>query len=143
MHVFNGNFTVQVVNEKGQQFDNISRIKATNEHAELVLDINSQIYQLNPHDRFALSLAHTLSLNSQGTKDTHWHPSELQATDATNYEYVMCGKVYRYEEDVSLHKATVYVSFGGLLMSLKGEQKDIKPIPGSGRDYIYLMIRKL
>lgn len=143
MDVFNGTFTVTNVNEHGQQFDNIARIKATSEHAELVLDINCQIYQLNPRDRFALALSHAISSNTQGTKDTHWHPSELQTSIAGQYDYVMCGKVYRYEEQVSHHGATVYVSFGGLLMSLTGEQKDIKPIPGSGRDNIYLMIRKL
>jgi hypothetical protein len=49
----------------------------------------------------------------------------------------MHGKVCRYEED----SATVFASFGGLLMSLRGEQNALKDIPG-GRN-LHLLMRKI
>ena len=123
-------------------FDNVSRIKCFSEdHSELILDVNTQIYPMAVGERFALVLSHEIS--SERTSDSvHWHPSLLQNSNASKYEYVMHGKVYKYKEDAAHHRATVYVSYGGLLMSLQGEQNVLKDIP-AGRGNVYLMIRKI
>jgi DNA-directed RNA polymerase I, II, and III subunit RPABC3 len=65
----------------------------------------------------------------------------LAGSNAQKFEYVMHGDIYRYEEDAPRHKATMYVSYGGLLMSLKGDQNALKDI-SAGRT-VYLMIRKI
>jgi hypothetical protein len=47
-----------------------------------------------------------------------------QATLADKYEYVMYGKLYKYQEDTTSGqlRVEVYISFGGLLMLLKVSQ---------------------
>lgn len=140
--LFSANFTVNRINPNGKQFDNVSRLVCSSDRGDdLVLDINSQIYSLREGESFALVLTNEIS-PGQGKK-AHWHPSELQNSVASRYDYVMCGRVYRYKENSSDHKAKVYISFGGLLMRLKGEQNALKGIPEqTGRDNVYLMIRK-
>jgi DNA-directed RNA polymerase I, II, and III subunit RPABC3 len=145
MDLFSANFEIDEVDGKrtnGKQFDNVSRIFCHSENGDfdLVLDIASHIYGLSPRDRFAFLLSHQIS-NEPVSDAQHWHPSQLQASSAWKYEYVMYGRVYQYEEDSAHHKATVFVSFGGLLMSLRGEQNALKDIP-SGRN-LYLLMRKI
>jgi len=143
MDLFSANFRVRDLDREGKKFANVSRIECVSEDtdSELVLDVNSQIYPMAVDEVFALVLSHEIT--SETVKDSeHWHPSMLQNSNAAKYEYVMHGRVYRYEEDSMHHRATVYVSYGGLLMSLKGEQNALKDIPGD-RGNVYLLIRKI
>lgn len=48
----------------------------------------------------------------------------LQPTLLDQYEYGMCGKVFRYEH-VADHKVSIIISFGGLLMQLLGEARHL------------------
>lgn len=89
---------------------------------------------------FSLCIAKQITSEVVDEK-AHWHPSQLQNSLATNYEYVMHGKVYRYEEDSAHHKASVFVSFGGLLMKLVGDPQSLADIP-RGRN-VYLLIREI
>jgi DNA-directed RNA polymerase I, II, and III subunit RPABC3 len=142
MELFTANFTVDEVNPDGKKFDNVSRIhcRSENNDSDLILDVNTQIYAMERGDFFSLVLSHQIS--SEPVNDSvHWHPSMLVGSNAQKYEYVMHGDIYRYEEDVMRHKATIYVSYGGLLMSLKGDQNSLKEI-SAGRT-VYLMIRKI
>jgi DNA-directed RNA polymerase I, II, and III subunit RPABC3 len=142
MDLFSANFTVDGIDVGGKQFDGVSRIqcRSENDDSTLILDVNTNIYKMSLGDVFALVLSHQIS--SEPVSDsTHWHPSQLQNSNASKYEYVMHGKVYRYEEETAHHRATIYVSFGGLLMSLSGEQNALKDVPG-GRN-VYLLMRKI
>lgn len=140
VELYNERFTVSKIDDS--QFDNIKRIYCTNAEgsANLVLDINSLIYKIRENDSFAFLLRSQISSDPQGDS-YHWHPSQIKGTDATQYSYIMYGKVYRYEEEGTSHKATVYVSFGGLLMSLQGEQHSLSSIPTSRN--IYLLMREI
>jgi len=44
-----------------------------------------------------------------------------------DFEYVMYGKVYKYDEE-KRSKVAVYVSFGGLLMALEGDFRHVQNI---------------
>lgn len=64
--------------------------------AELVIDINTEIYPMSHDKRFTLVLASTLSLTnapSTGVYDQSRIPSLLD-----DYEYAMHGKVFKISE---------------------------------------------
>lgn len=71
---------------------------------DLTLDFNAEIYPLKVGEKFSLVLASSLSLeanaNSSGVeKKESWReraPGERDLSD--EYEYVMFGKVYKYED---------------------------------------------
>lgn len=58
---------------------------------------------------------------------------------ADKYEYVMHGKVYRCEEQQD-SKLAVFISFGGLLMRLKGDTRSLQDIELDSM--LYVLIRK-
>jgi DNA-directed RNA polymerase I, II, and III subunit RPABC3 len=66
-----------------------------------------------------------------------WKP--LGKSLADEYEYVMYGKVYKYD-DSNQSKITIYASFGGLLMCLSGDYRALAKIEVG--QYLYLLIRK-
>ncbi|OHT05567.1 DNA-directed RNA polymerases I, II, and III subunit RPABC3 [Tritrichomonas foetus] len=140
--LFSDTFTVTVIDRDGQQFDNVQRIEAENPNGDskLILDINTQIYPMRLNMVFSLVLTSQISAEAPNNNQ-HWHPNQLKNSIATKYEYVMYGKVYRYEEESAHHKATVYISYGGLLMSLHGEQHALSLIPGSRN--VYLLMREI
>ena len=57
------------------------------------------------------------------------------------YEYVMHGKIFKYTLDDEQKYITIYVSFGGLLMSIRGEVKSLKNLEIDSR--IYLLMSKI
>lgn len=67
-----------------------------------------------------------------------------------DYEYCMYGKVfqYQYKDDGNMFilrfgviRSLIYVSFGGLLMSLEGDMKYIQNIKYGDR--LYCLIRRV
>lgn len=62
---------------------------------------------------------------------------------ADAYEYVMHGKVYKKEDENSggIQKAAVNISFGGLLMHLKADPKNLQKVDIDNR--LYVLIRKI
>jgi DNA-directed RNA polymerase I, II, and III subunit RPABC3 len=69
---------------------------------EVILDINSEIYPMRVADKFTLALASSLSLDNvaqpDASKRESWRDTVGQRTLADDYEYVMFGKVYKYDE---------------------------------------------
>ncbi|ORY52527.1 hypothetical protein BCR33DRAFT_711816 [Rhizoclosmatium globosum] len=90
---------------------------------------------MNISDKFTLSLAST-AVSGSGKKES-WRDTSNQKSLADEYDYVMFGKVYKYDETGGKNKATVYVSFGGLLLMITGEPVDVLV----GQE-IYLLMRK-
>ncbi|KAG4304048.1 hypothetical protein PORY_002571 [Pneumocystis oryctolagi] len=106
-----------------QKFDRVSRIMATSssQDMELTLDINSEIYPLKPNESISVQIASTLK---DAFKDSA--------------DYIMYGKVYRFDEGEK-DRVSVYVSFGGLLMCLEGPYKKLNRL---SHDHVYLFIRR-
>ncbi|QSL64258.1 hypothetical protein MERGE_000414 [Pneumocystis wakefieldiae] len=92
-----------------QKFDRVSRITAisSSQDMELTLDINSELYPLKPNESISVQVASTL------------HDSFKDSAD-----YIMYGKVYRFDEGEK-DLVSVYISFGGLLMCLEGPYKKL------------------
>ncbi|KAK9288520.1 hypothetical protein L1049_016979 [Liquidambar formosana] len=141
--LIDGLFKVERLDPDGKKFDKVTRIEARSEALEMYmqLDVNTEIYPLQPGEKFAMALATTLNLD--GTPDTGYFTQGGRKSLADKYEYVMHGKLYKIGEDASGNnvKAEIYVSYGGLLMLLKGE-------PGSFKNFqldqrLFLLIRKV
>jgi len=136
--LFEDIFEVKNIDPEGKKFDKVSRLDCHSENYEmqLLLDINSDIYPLEINDKFLFALASSLSEDGE---EEAWDQSK-RATLADKYEYVMYGKVFKHDGESGSTKVSVYVSFGGLLMMLKGDPRNLQGIEADSR--IYLLIRK-
>jgi DNA-directed RNA polymerase I, II, and III subunit RPABC3 len=135
--LFDSIFQVKDVNKDGKYFDRVTRFECHSDasDAELVIDINTEIYPMGHDKRFTLVLASTLSTTnapSTGVYDQSRAPSLLD-----DYQYAMHGKVFKITEAGG--RLTIYVSYGGLLMTLKVNQHDIGSI--SVDQMVYLLMR--
>ncbi|GJQ08963.1 hypothetical protein GpartN1_g754.t1 [Galdieria partita] len=126
---------------KEKKFDKVSRILCYGENyqTELLLDINNEIYPIREKEKFEMVLAPTLSLDGR-PDDGLYHPSE-EPSLLDKFEYGMYGKIFKFAEEIG--KSVVYISFGGLLMALKGEPRIITPQSFEVDSGIYILLRKL
>lgn len=68
---------------------------------ELTLDVNTEIYPLEQDQRIMLALTTSLSKGETGTdssKKEAWREHMGEDSVADDYEYVMYGKVYNYDD---------------------------------------------
>lgn len=134
-------FEVKNMNVDGQKFEKVSRIVCDSENYELdlVLDINSDIYPVDIGDRLTMALATSLSLEGESESGA-WDYGKGGPSLADRYEYVMYGRVFKYSPDAKEEKVSIYVSFGGLLMRLKGDPRNMTQIKPDIN--LYLLIRR-
>eukprot|EP00698_Gefionella_okellyi_P006523 TRINITY_DN15859_c0_g1_i1.p2 TRINITY_DN15859_c0_g1~~TRINITY_DN15859_c0_g1_i1.p2 ORF type:complete len:151 (+),score=26.30 TRINITY_DN15859_c0_g1_i1:81-533(+) len=143
--IFEDVFEVRNVDPDGKKFDKVSRIhcgKSDTYEMELTLDVNTDIYPLEVAQKLSVALSTTL--NRDGTPDSdYFEPGADKDSLVDDFDYVMHGKVYKYIDDKSsvVPRVAVLVSFGGLLMELKGDARHLQGVELDAR--IYLLIRKL
>mmetsp|Transcript_4381 Transcript_4381/g.19896 ORF Transcript_4381/g.19896 Transcript_4381/m.19896 type:complete len:152 (-) Transcript_4381:41-496(-) len=126
----------------GKKFDKVSRFRCRSQfEADLDIDINVDIYNLEVGTRFTLVLSPTLSLD--GTPEDANYDQSGKETFADAFEYVMYGKVFKKEDDNAggIQKTTVTASFGGLLMRIKADPKNLQEVDIDKR--MYVLIRKI
>ncbi|GFS41667.1 hypothetical protein Acr_00g0075660 [Actinidia rufa] len=101
----------------------VSRIEAQSEEYDmhLQLDVNTEVYPICAGEKFRMALAPTL--NMDGSAVTTYVSKDAPKSLADKFEYVMHGLLYKMSEDESgpSVKVTVYMSFGGLQLMLKGD----------------------
>ncbi|KAL4328306.1 hypothetical protein AHAS_Ahas13G0186900 [Arachis hypogaea] len=140
--LFEDIFRVERLNPDDKKlFDKVTRIEARSERFDMFmhLDINSELYPLKVGQKFALLLVPTL--NPDGTPDTGYYVQNNRLSLAENFEYVMYGKLYRVSEGSGREKAEINISFGGLLMMLKGEPSQFNKFELDQR--LFLLMRKV
>jgi len=123
-------FNIEDINPEGKsstQFHNVGRViaKGATYEMDLVIDIQTELFPLKIGDKFTLALASTLDLEGKpddGTFDQSGKPTLLD-----KFDYGMHGKVFRYEHEGE-HRVAVYVSYGGMLMKLVGDQRHLNAI---------------
>ena len=72
--------------------------------SELTLDVNTEIYPLKTGDKFSLMLTQSIDGSVVDvTKKATWKPNQKSLAD--DYDYVMYGKVYKYDDS---NNAKVY-----------------------------------
>lgn len=104
----------------------------------MTLDINSELYPLKNGEKFTLILTPSISLD--GSADDGTFEYSKKETLADRYDYVMFGRVYKFDEN-GPSKLSLYVSFGGLLLRLEGEARHINAIKVGSN--IYLLMKKM
>jgi len=145
--IFEDIFDIKDVDPDMRKFDRVSRLHCDSESfkMDLILDVNTQLYQLALGDKFRLVLATTLHEDG-APQDAHYNPMwDDKPSRADQFDYVMYGKVYRLEGDEQVQelssRISAYVSFGGLLMRLQG---DANTLIGISMDQnIYLLLKKI
>ncbi|KAJ1964772.1 DNA-directed RNA polymerases I, II, and III subunit RPABC3 [Dipsacomyces acuminosporus] len=148
--LFNDTFDVKDVDKEGKKFDRVSRIDARSQTHDmsLILDINSELYPLDAGDKFKLTLASSLSLTdakeaaSFGKGEANWrsYVNGDERSLADDFDYVMFGRVYRYD-DASGAKVSAFASFGGLLMCLEGDIRHLQNLVVG--DTLYLLLKTI
>ncbi|KAF5356048.1 hypothetical protein D9756_003907 [Leucocoprinus leucothites] len=151
--VFDDIFTINAIDKEGKKFDRVSRLygHSKNYDMDLTLDYNFELFPLRNGESFALALASSLDRegapsaatdgDEETDKDHHkWRPDGKGKHGLEeDYEYVMYGKVYKFDSGTA-EIVTAYASFGGLLMSLTGSFRHMTSIVLG--DPIYLLVRK-
>ncbi len=154
--LFEDIFTISVVDPDGKKFDRVSRLVAHSEQfdMDLLLDVNIDVYPIaRSEKKFTLALAATLNLD--GAPDDGTFDQTRRKSLADKYKYVMYGKVYKCADasagataagggrrgSGATAKVEVYISFGGLLMCLKGEPNNLSNLLLDQR--VYLLMRKV
>ncbi|KAL1324061.1 hypothetical protein HN51_034249 [Arachis hypogaea] len=140
--LFDDIFRVEKLNPDDKKyFDKVTRIEARSERFDMFmhLDINSEVYPLKVGQKFALLLVPTLNLD--GTPDTGYYIGGNRHSLADNFEYVMHGKLYKITEDSTRENVEVLISFGGLLMMMKGDPSHCNKFELDQK--LYLLMRKV
>lgn len=134
------------------RYNKIIRIEAnstTQEQCKLTLDINADLFPITNGEQITVSIANSLDINSSN-KDNNKENTNNSATKswrpplpgdrslADDFDYVMYGTAYRFEE-VSKDIIAVYYSFGGLLMRLEGNYRNLNSLK---QENAYLLIRR-
>lgn len=132
------------------RYNKIIRIEAnstTQEQCKLTLDINSDLFPITNGEQITVSIANSLDINSsskdnnnkENTTSKSWRPPlPGDRSLADDFDYVMYGTAYRFEE-VSKDIIAVYYSFGGLLMRLEGNYRNLNSLK---QENAYLLIRR-
>jgi DNA-directed RNA polymerase I, II, and III subunit RPABC3 len=140
--LFDDIFTITEVDSA--RYNKVSRIVAsstTSSDIKITLDINSDLFPVKTNESVTVTLASSLSLD--GDKDQSgsisWRPPKAgEKSLADDYDYVMHGTVYKFEEG-SDDKISVYVSFGGLLLCLEGGYRNLSSLK---QENVYLLMRR-
>eukprot|EP00696_Hemimastix_kukwesjijk_P017621 gnl/Hemi2/6306_TR2161_c0_g10_i1.p1 gnl/Hemi2/6306_TR2161_c0_g10~~gnl/Hemi2/6306_TR2161_c0_g10_i1.p1 ORF type:complete len:146 (-),score=56.79 gnl/Hemi2/6306_TR2161_c0_g10_i1:40-477(-) len=141
--LFEDIFDVKDIDPDKKRFDRVSRLvcKSENYEMELVLDVNIQIYPMEINQKFSFALASSVSLD--GDPDTGTYIQNRGPSLLDKYEYAMYGKVFKCEEEKKSGynvRLCVLASFGGLLMRLVGDPRNLQSIELDQR--IYLLMRR-
>ncbi|KOS20690.1 DNA-directed RNA polymerases I [Escovopsis weberi] len=141
--LFEESFTI--TNFDQSKYDRVARISCTSNDSQTVmeLDINTELFPCAVSDSLHVVLTTTLSADGSKEDQKGWRDvgkrGDAPATLADLYDYVCYGKVYKFAETFDGNTIDVYVSFGGLLMSLQGPVKKLTPLRV---DHVYLMVKK-
>ncbi|KAJ2783768.1 DNA-directed RNA polymerases I, II, and III subunit RPABC3 [Coemansia javaensis] len=145
--LFSDTFDVKDVDKGGKKFDRVSRIDGRSQtyDMDLILDINTELYPVDVGDKFKLTLASSLSLGESkafAKGDANWraYVNGDERSLADNYDYVMFGRVYRYDDGAGA-KVSAFLSFGGLLMCLEGDVRHLQNFVVG--DTAYLLIKSI
>lgn len=112
----------------------------TSKDITITLDINSELFPVKENDSLTITLASTLgNESSMITSNGSWRPPKQgERSLADDYDYVMYGTVYKFEENADNDKMSVYISFGGLLMRLEGGYRSLSNLK---QENAYILIR--
>lgn len=139
--LFEDMFNVESVDSA--RYNKVSRIvgqSSTTQDIKITLDVNSELFPVRENDSLTITLASSLgNESSMLTSSGSWRPPKSNDRSlADDYDYVMYGTVYKFEENSNDDKMSVYISFGGLLMCLEGGYRSLSNLK---QENAYILIR--
>lgn len=145
--LFDDIFNIESVDSA--RYDRVSRIIAnstSSQDTKITLDINHELFPISANDTLTITLAKSLNIDDdpssieQGlSTNGSWRPPRPDQRSLMNdYDYVMHGTVYKFEEGKD-DKISVYCSFGGLLMCLEGNYRNLSSLK---QENLYILMRK-
>lgn len=139
--LFEDMFNVEAVDNA--RYNRVSRItgqSSTSQEIRITLDINLELFPVKNNDSLTITLASSLgNESSMLTSNGSWRPPKNNDRSlADDYDYVMYGTVYKFEENAGDDKMSVYISFGGLLMRLEGGYRSLSNLK---QENAYILIR--
>lgn len=139
--LFEDTIKVITVDKEGKMFQRVSRVEATTEilDIQITLDTHSELYPMEPNQYHSIILASSLTLDGSedsGSYRIHENPAN---TLLSKFDYCMYGKIFKHTLDRGL--LVVFISFGGLLMTLAGQPSDLVQLEPDSN--VYLLLRKL
>ncbi|CAN3356801.1 DNA-directed RNA polymerases I, II, and III subunit RPABC3 [Diutina catenulata] len=139
--LFEDMFVVETVDPG--RYNRVSRItgaSSTSQDIKITLDINSELFPVKANDSLTITLASSLgNESSMLTSNGSWRPPRSDDRSlADDYDYVMYGTVYKFDENAGDDKMSVYISFGGLLMCLSGGYRSLSNLK---QENAYILIR--
>eukprot|EP00924_Labyrinthula_sp_SR-Ha-C_P014358 snap_masked-scaffold_20-processed-gene-3.17-mRNA-1 protein AED:0.02 eAED:0.02 QI:0/-1/0/1/-1/1/1/0/153 len=142
--LYEDNFVIDDINPEGKSstaFKNISRIvgRATTYDITTMIDILNEVFPLKLQDKITVTMAKSVSLDAEKGANSKTYDQSGEPSLVDKYDYCMHGKVYQVDQ-VDEEKRVVYVSYGGLLQKLEGDQRHLKNILLDMS--IYILIRK-
>ncbi|KAL1412782.1 DNA-directed RNA polymerases I, II, and III subunit RPABC3 [Vanrija albida] len=155
--IFEDRFTVTDVDKDGKKFDRVSRIVAASRELgmHLTLDVASELYPLAEGEAFALAVVRSLTPEKDAAEAAEGMDDDDGATRkvrrelwraedqglANEYDYVMHGKIYKFDDSQKGdNMTTAYFSYGGLLMALRGSYRHLANVVVG--ENVYLLMRK-
>eukprot|EP00467_Chlorarachnion_reptans_P020877 CAMPEP_0114486296 /NCGR_PEP_ID=MMETSP0109-20121206/140_1 /TAXON_ID=29199 /ORGANISM="Chlorarachnion reptans, Strain CCCM449" /LENGTH=153 /DNA_ID=CAMNT_0001662451 /DNA_START=150 /DNA_END=611 /DNA_ORIENTATION=+ len=138
--VFEDKFEVETVDADGKKFEKVSRIQCKGESYEmyLILDVHWGLFKCKEGEKINFALASTI--DPMGAKEDSTYDQRERKTLMDDYDYVMHGRVFQIEERKT-GDSIIYASFGGLMMSLKGNPKNFSGLEADMR--IYALCKKV
>lgn len=150
-------FSITAVDPDGKKFDRVSRIvgQGHNHGIKMLLDVNVEMYPISQTNKYEIALTHSISLDGdqEMSSGSSWNSRQASMPSlADKYEYVMYGRVYKFEEVSSASAAAegpnssakvlgMYISFGGLLMRVEVDARRLQSV--SSGSNLYLLMRKV
>ncbi|KAJ1451834.1 RNA polymerase [Pelagophyceae sp. CCMP2097] len=136
--LFSDDFRVDQINPEGKKFEKVNRLvcKAAVYEIELLIDIHSEIYEVQKDDKLHIVVAKSLLLEGQTEADAASGKGSL----LDQYDYAMHGVVYKHFH-AGGSNVEVHVSHGGLLAQLVGDQRHLAKFEVDSQ--VYTLIRKL
>lgn len=103
------------------------------------LDVATDIYPITTNQNLTVQIASSLGqqAGANGDDSDAWRIDRTGGL-ADEFDYVMFGKIYKYDDSPS-ETVTVYGSFGGLLMALTGSYRHLSSLAVGSN--VYLLIR--
>ncbi len=122
--IFEELLEVEDLNTCGKKFERVNRLHCagSTRDVKVVLDVNSELFEVNAGDKVKFALA--TSISADGRADDGLYDSSAKY-DIDDYDYVMHGRLYSLKHN-NQHME-IQVSFGGLLLRLDGPQTIMEP----------------
>lgn len=141
--IFEDTILLNEIDKDGRFFEKVSRVDATSEvyDCKISFDVNVDIYPVSKGSYYSFVLAK--SLNTDGMASPNTFSYDLYTKKNTlldKYDYVMYGKIFKFNEEND-GRVSLFVSFGGLLLSITGNQNHLQDLKIDER--IYLLLKKI